>query len=60
MDNALQEVLENYALYSNSNPRRSLYKRNFDALTDLPRFIWVYPNGDWVCGNSKYDVPPAK
>jgi len=61
MDNAFQEALfRNYTLYSNWNPRRSLYTRNFDAPVDLPMFMWVYPNGDRVFGDSKYDVPPGK
>jgi hypothetical protein len=60
MDNDLQEVLKSYTLYSNSNPRRTLYKRNFDAPADLPKWVWVYPNGDRVYGDSKYDLPPSE
>jgi hypothetical protein len=61
MDNALQEVLfKIYTLYSNSNPERTLYKRNFDAPAGLPRFMWVYPNGDLAFGDSKYhECKPA-
>jgi len=61
MDNAFREALfRNYTLYSSWNPLRKLYARNFDAPADLPRFMWVYTNGDLVFGDSKYDVPPGK
>jgi len=45
---------EHYEVYQETTRSGAiLYKVKFTAPKDLPRFIWVNPNGSWIGRNSK-------
>jgi len=50
-----QKVIEDhYRVYANvTSSGAILYKASFTAPEDLPRFIWVKPDGTWVGRDSK-------
>lgn len=53
----MDNLQAHYTVYSQT-AARTIHKRNFDAPPQLPRFIWVYPDGTREGRDSKYLVDP--